>query len=249
MPALPRLATQSIAGGRPYQEDTVLARTLPDGRVLVAVADGMGGHAAGEVASALAIETLEGAVLGGAPLDRAVRLANRRVWEGGQVPGRRGMGTTLVALLLGTDGHYQVANVGDSRAYLLSGGTIRRITEDHSYLEEAIRSGYPRDVALAPSWRNALTRALGVEPSVEVDLFGPFPAEPATVVLLCSDGLYKSLDDDALARIHGQQAADPQAAADTLVKASLDAGSDDNISVALVDFGAAGASAGAGGDG
>jgi len=99
--------------------------------------------------------------------------------------------------------------------------------------------------AFAPRWRNALTRALGIERSVEVDLFGPFPAEPATVLLLCSDGLYKSLDDDALARIHGQ-AADPQSAADTLVRTAFEAGSDDNISVAILDFGATGAGAGAG---
>ena len=141
----PRLAIESIAGQRPYQEDAVLARSLSDGRVLVAVADGMGGHAAGEVASALALETLVSTLEDGKGLDVAFRLANREVHEKAHEPGKQGMGTTLVAALV-EEGEYFIANVGDSRGYLISGDGIRQLTEDHSFVAEAM-GGLTSDVA------------------------------------------------------------------------------------------------------
>src|SRR3990172_10973990 len=94
-----RLATESIAGRRPYQEDAVDTRTLSDGRILVAVADGMGGHAAGEVASALALETLKASLEAGIELGEAFRLANQQVHTKSKEPGKQGMGTTMVAVL------------------------------------------------------------------------------------------------------------------------------------------------------
>ena len=232
----PRLATESIAGLRPYQEDAVLSQTLSDGRILLAVADGMGGHAAGEVASALALETLVGAVEDGQALDEAFRLANEQVYEKAKEPGKQGMGTTLVAMLLDDDG-YALANVGDSRGYLLSEAGTSRITEDHSFVAEALKRGQSEEEALASQWKDALTRSIGTDAEVEVDVFGPFPVEENTAVLLCSDGLYKTLRDSDLGDLFGQSGG-PRGAAQSLVSAAYERGSDDNISVAIAEFGA-----------
>ena len=231
----PRLAIESIAGLRPYQEDAVLSETLPDGRILVAVADGMGGHAAGEVASALALKTLSEAVQQGSALDDAFRLANERVHAKAREPGKQGMGTTLVAMLLDGDS-YQIANVGDSRGYLVTGEGARRITEDHSFVTEAIKRGQSEEEAMASQWKDVLTRCIGTEAEVEVDLFGPFPVDPDTAVLLCSDGLYKVLSDADLGGMF-LESGGPRGAAQSLVANAYEAGSDDNISVAIAEFG------------
>ena len=235
MPNQPRLAVESIAGQRPYQEDSVLAETLADGRMLAAVADGMGGHAAGEVASALALETLNEAVNERQGLGDAFRLANSRVHGMASEPGKQGMGTTLVAVLV--DGNeYTVANVGDSRAYLISRGGIRRLTEDHSFVAEAMKRGQSEEEAMATPWRDALTRSIGTDGEVEVDVFGPFPIEPDSAFLICSDGLYKTLTDEQLNELFGVSSG-ARGAAQSLVTAAFDNGSDDNISVAIVEYG------------
>ncbi len=231
----PRLAVESIAGLRPYQEDAVLSETLPDGRTLMAVADGMGGHAAGEVASALALETLSDAVKQGRPLDDAFRLANERVHVKARDPGKQGMGTTLVAMLLDGDS-YQIANVGDSRCYLVDADGARQITEDHSFVTEAIKRGQSEEQAMASQWKDVLTRCIGTETEVEVDLFGPFPVDPNTAILLCSDGLYKVLSDTDLSGMFAKSGG-PRGAAQSLVANAYEAGSDDNISVAIAEFG------------
>ena len=230
-----RLATESIAGRRPYQEDAVVTRTLSDGRTLIAVADGMGGHAAGEVASALALETLVAEMDKGTPMDEAFRFANMAVNAKSREPGKQGMGTTLVAMVLG-GGEYRVANVGDSRAYLLTRSGIRQISDDHSYVVEAMKRGQSEEEALSSQWKNALTRSIGTDGDVTVDVFGPFPVEPNTAVMLCSDGLYKSLSDADLRRVFGQSGG-PKGAAQALVASAFEAGSDDNITVALAEFG------------
>lgn len=235
MPEQPRLAVESIAGLRPYQEDAVLSETLPDGRTLLAVADGMGGHAAGEVASALALETLLEAVQEGRALDEAFRLANERVHVKAREPGKQGMGTTLVAMLLDGDS-YEIANVGDSRCYVISGDGIERITEDHSFVTEAMKRGQTEEEATASQWRDVLTRCIGTELEVEVDLFGPFPVGPNTALLLCSDGLYKVLSDADLGGMFAKSGG-PRGAAQSLVANAYEAGSDDNISVAIAEFG------------
>ncbi|MDP2954807.1 MAG: protein phosphatase 2C domain-containing protein [Longimicrobiales bacterium] len=231
----PRLAQHSIPGRRPYQEDSIHADTLSDGRILVAVADGMGGHAAGEVASALALETLKASLEAGIELGEAFRLANQQVHTKSKEPGKQGMGTTMVAVLLDED-QYLVANVGDSRGYLLSGDGIRRITQDHSFVAEAMKRGQSEEEATASQWRDALTRAIGTDASVEVDVFGPFPVEKNAAFLLCSDGLYKTLKDADLRGIFGRSGG-PKGAAQTLVAAAYDRGSDDNISVVIAEFG------------
>jgi len=230
-----RLATESIAGQRPYQEDAVVTEVLSDGRTLVAVADGMGGHAAGEVASALALETLVEALQKGVAMDEAFRMANRAVHLKSREPGKQGMGTTMVAMVL-DDTQYQIANVGDSRAYHITGSGIRQISEDHSYVAEAMKRGQSEEEATNSQWKNALTRSIGTDEEVAVDLFGPFPVEPNTAVMLCSDGLYKSLTDGDLRRVFGQSGG-PKGAAQSMVTTAYEAGSDDNITVALAEFG------------
>jgi len=231
----PRLAAESIAGLRPYQEDSVLTRTLPDGRTLLAVADGMGGHAAGEVASALALEVLEEAVTGGTPLGEAFALANRGVHAKSREPGKAGMGTTMVAMLLDGDS-YELANVGDSRGYLLTGEGIRQITEDHSFVAEAIKRGQSEEEALQSKWRDALTKSIGTDAETTADVFGPFVVEANMAVVLCSDGCYKTLRNPDLLDVY-LKSGGPRGAAQSLVSEAYDRGSDDNITVAIAEFG------------
>lgn len=232
---VPRLAKESIAGRRPYQEDSIYLDTLADGRTLVAVADGMGGHAAGEVASALALEEVVEALGAGKSLEEAFRLANHSVYEKAKQPGKLGMGTTLVAALLDGDA-FHVANVGDSRCYLVSAEGIRQLSRDHSFMAEALKRGQTEEEVLASQWKDALTRSVGTDEDVEVDVFGPFPAEASTALMLCSDGLYKALPDERLHRIF-QGSSGPRGAARALVSGAFEAGSDDNISVAIAEFG------------
>lgn len=231
----PRLATESIAGLRPYQEDSVLTLVLPDGRTLVAVADGMGGHAAGEVASALALETLVAEVTGGTPLGEAFARANQEVHAKSREPGKAGMGTTLVAMLL-DGGSYEVANVGDSRGYLMTGDGIKQITEDHSFVAEAMKRGQSEEEALNSKWKDALTKSIGTDDEVTADVFGPFPVDPNTAVMLCSDGCYKTLRNDDLWDIFVKSGG-PRGAAQSLVSEAYDRGSDDNITVAIAEWG------------
>ena len=230
-----RLATESIAGLRPYQEDAVITQTLSDGQILVAVADGMGGHAAGEVASALALETLVASLEADQPLGEAFRLANKAVHAKSKEPGKQGMGTTLVAMLLGEDG-YQMANVGDSRGYFLTGDEIRPLTEDHSFVAEAVKRGEPEEEVLQSKWKDALTRSIGTAAEVEVDVFGPFEVEENSAVLLCSDGLYKTLTDTDLRELFVRSSG-PRGASQSLVSNAFERGSDDNITVAIAEFG------------
>lgn len=232
-----RSATTTIQGLRPSNQDAVLDLKLPDGRHVVAVADGMGGHRSGEVASALALEVLARELVAGARLRDAMLTANAEVYaEANRDPGCAGMGTTLIALLR-IDAVYQIANVGDSRAYRVDRHGIRRISRDHSFAEEAASTSLmdAEEIARSP-WRNALTRSVGTQESVEVDLYGPFEiaGRPHTI-LLCSDGLYRGLSDEA-AWQYLMAAPDPATGARSLVDLALRHGSDDNISVAVVEF-------------
>jgi PPM family protein phosphatase len=231
----PRLAKESIQGRRPYQEDSFYLGTLTDGRTLVAVADGMGGHAAGEVASALAIEELVGALNAGEDLQAAFVRANSSVHAKAQEPGKLGMGTTLVAALVEGDS-FRLANIGDSRCYLVSAEAIRQLSHDHSFAAEALERGQTHEEVLASHWKDALTRSVGTDPEVEVDVFGPFPVEAATALLLCSDGLYKSLSDDRLHQLF-LASSGPRGATRGLVTGSFEAGSDDNITCVIAEFG------------
>jgi len=224
-------------GRRKSNQDAVVLQTLPSGAELVAIADGMGGHLAGEIASALALEALVSELEAGASLRDAVTTANTRVHAQSQAhPERQGMGTTLVALLR-SGSTYEIANVGDSRAYRVDEEGISRLTDDHSFVAEAIREGTmsPEEAARSP-WRNALTRAIGTDPVVEVDLLGPLEIEPPHVVLLCTDGLYRTVDDDVI-REYMLSEDDLGAVVGTLAALAFRRGSDDNISVAAAEFG------------
>ncbi len=225
-------AKTDVGRGRPANEDTFLVDH--DDR-LYAVADGMGGHRAGEVASATAIDALQAAFAGGAALDEAVEAANAAVFEMASANlDMRGMGTTLTAAALLDDHRVLLGHVGDSRAYLMRDGAVTRITEDHSLVEQLVREGRlsPEEASSHPQ-KAIITRALGIDPEVEVDTY-PVDLRPGDRLLLCSDGLTNMVADTAIAGILSRQP-DPQQAAEQLVDMANDAGGDDNITVVVID--------------
>ena len=208
--------------------------------VLFAVADGVGGHQAGEVASQTSIETLEEEFREPTTdgLVAAVQAANEAVWRLAQSKAeQRGMGTTLTALaLVEDDGEEQLAvtNVGDSRAYLFQRGELVQITEDHSLVGELVREGrLTQEEAHVHPQRSIITRALGMEPEIEVDSWQLLPYR-GDRVLLCSDGLTNEVSDERIASTL-RQLQDPQEAARDLVRQARAAGGNDNITVVVVD--------------
>lgn len=217
---------------------------------LYAVADGMGGHAAGEVASATAVKALRAAFeasdqRSAETLLNAARAANRAVWEQAQSHrSMRGMGTTLVALAViehqdGTNG-LAVVHIGDSRAYLLRERTFSQLTVDHSLVQELVNDGQISEAqAAVHPQRHVLTRALGVEPSVEVDLMAIDPRH-ADRYLLCSDGLSREASDEEIASVL-ERHRDPSEAARELVRLANSRGGSDNVTVVVVDVLADGA--------
>jgi protein phosphatase len=208
---------------------------------LFAVADGMGGAAAGEVASSTAINTLREAFsAAGKPtpdvLMRAAQAANRAVWEQAEAnPEMRGMGTTLVALAkVDTPAKLAIINVGDSRLYRLHDGDLQQVTLDHNLVAELVAEGrLSKAEAEFHPRRNIMTRALGVEPDVPVDLF-EVDAEPEDRFLLCSDGLSDRVSDDFIASVL-RRLADPDEAAAELVEEANLRGGNDNITVVIID--------------
>src|SRR5664280_668111 len=208
---------------------------------LFAVADGMGGHAGGEVAARLAVDTLTHAFSSkptGAGLSDAVSEANRVVFEHSiESPDLRGLGTTMTAAaLVNEDGRDVIAlvNVGDSRSYRFHDGELDQITVDHSLAEEMVRSGEisESEAAVHPH-RHILTRALGVGEDVAVDLWRVQPSR-GDRYLLCSDGLTNELDESQIAGVLATES-DPQVAADLLVRAARTHGGSDNITVVVID--------------
>ena len=234
--------------GRTNNEDRYL---VADG--LWVVADGVGGHAGGEVAAGLAVEVI-GANFDAAssrPLASAIELANRAVWDrAGSDPELHGMATTITAVaLLEPDGAAQlnVANVGDSRTYLLREGELTQLSIDHSQVAEMVRDGLiSRAEAARHPYRHVVTRVLGMDSEVSVDTWDLTPAS-GDRFLLCSDGLIDEIDDPSIAEIlkEGHPA---QATVDHLVTAALDHGGSDNVTIVLVDVVAVDEAAGAGGD-
>lgn len=232
-----RAATHSARGRRTVNQDAVAAVVLEGGAELVAVADGMGGHRAGEVASARALEALQTALTLDPDLVRAVQYANTQVLEAANAePEFRGMGTTLVALLQQGD-TYRIANVGDSRAYRVDARGIRQITRDHSFVAEAVGSGeLTLQDAERSRWRHAVTRSLGMDGELEVDSYGPYGAGEAHAILLCTDGVHRFLSEAALQEVIGRSATAADAVC-ALVEAAHERGSDDNMSAALIQLG------------
>ncbi len=209
---------------------------------LVAVADGMGGHAGGEVAATTAIEALRSSFVRNRSVKgllAAVEQANRAVYDQ-SVNDRslRGMGTTLTAAAVvhqRSGDKVVIVNVGDSRAYLLDGSGFARLTEDHSLVEEMVRRGEltPEEAAVHPH-RHIVTRALGIDEDIEVDAWELEPQQGARL-LLCSDGLTNELDDGELAEILGDRMP-PEQTAQVLVERALAHGGSDNVTVVVVDL-------------
>ena len=204
---------------------------------LFVVADGMGGHAAGEVASEIAVNT----ILELAPdhadaeaLGHAVEEANRDIINAALAgEGREGMGTTVTAAILERD-KLVIAQVGDSRAYLLHNGELTQLTRDHSLMANLIEAGQitPEEARFHPN-RSVITRALGNDPDTLPDLY-EINVEDGDRLLLCSDGLYSMLEDDEIAAVM-RRVSDPQRCASTLVNGAIAAGGHDNITVIVAD--------------
>ena len=223
---------------------------------LYVVADGMGGHVAGEVASRVAVEAIETFIQETASVDRnrtwpfpfdpdltlegnrlksAFRLANRKIASTiADAQDLRGMATTASALLSGPDGAC-VAHVGDSRVYVLRDGRLEQITHDHSWVEEQVRAGTLTPTAARQHpWRNVVTRALsgGEDPEVDVTPVRPAPSER---YLLCSDGLFSVVGDDRIAEILADRGSTLEQISSRLVEAANAAGGPDNITVLVLE--------------
>jgi PPM family protein phosphatase len=257
MTALPSLtwAVRSDPGlKRTSNEDS--HSTRPDVG-LFAVADGMGGHVAGEVASRVAVEAIEAFIQETAGADKnrtwpfpfdpsvsleanrlraAFRLANRKIASAiADSQDLRGMATTASAVLLGPHGA-SVAHVGDSRVYVLRAGKLEQITHDHSWVEEQVRAGTLTPTAARQHpWRNVVTRALsgGEDPEVDVTDIVPRPGER---YLLCSDGLFTVVPDTRIAELLGDMKASLDSIARALVAAANDAGGPDNITALILQI-------------
>jgi protein phosphatase len=208
---------------------------------LFAIADGMGGARAGEVAAGIAAAALkEGrqTVTDEATLEAVIEEANRRVWQRSlSDPGTSGMGTTVtVAFVDATEERVVFGQVGDSRAYRLRGDELEQVTTDHSLVAELVRSGVltPEEAERHPQ-RSAITRAVGTESAIEADVFA-MKAEPGDLFLLCSDGLTDMLGADDIAATILAADRDPEAAGDALVAAANARGGEDNITVVLFEL-------------
>jgi PPM family protein phosphatase len=238
---------------RTHNEDAFLL--LPE-EALYCVADGMGGHASGEVAARIAVEEMaEFFRLTGRDEDATwpyrldprktydenrlitgVKLANLRIHDRARTDERlHGMGTTIVAAAFPREGNAAlVGHVGDSRAYLFRRGDLRQLTEDHSLLNEHLKahSLSPAEIKAFPH-KNVILRALGMKPTVEVDV-DRVPLEVSDVLLLCSDGLSSMVADAVIAEVLRATHGDLRLAVAELVKAANDAGGADNVTVVAV---------------
>ena len=218
---------------RGHTEDSFLLQAP-----LFVVSDGMGGHAAGEVARSIAVETVgreAPATADDVLLGAAVESANRNVIEAAeQGIGKPGMGCTATAVIIEKN-LLAVAHVGDSRAYVLREGTLVRITHDHSYVEELVDSGQiTADEARTHPSRSIITRALGSDPDMYADHFS-LEVNDGDRIILCSDGLSSMVPDSEIESL-AVSSATPKQAADNLVAAALTAGGADNVTVVVVDI-------------
>jgi PPM family protein phosphatase len=222
-----------IGRARELNEDSYMVQDP-----LFAVADGVGGHLGGEVASSMAIEALD-ALDGSDGLMQAlvdeIQKANRRVLEKGQGdPALQGMGTTLTVLMVeGEKAH--VAHVGDSRAYLLRDGSLKQLTEDHTLVQRMVAEGRisPEEAGRHPQ-RSILTRAIGLDEDVPVEQL-TLDVHGGDRLLLCTDGLTDMIGDELIQAVLETER-DPQAVSDRLVEEANRAGGEDNITVVVVDF-------------
>ncbi len=245
--------TTDVGRKRAHNEDSL---SISDDLGLYLVADGMGGHNAGEVASSTAVETVTSFVhrftgdkdvtTSLSPdteisqkadvLVSAVRLANRQV----SIRAREkyeyvGMGTTIVAIFIEEDTAH-IANVGDSRAYLIRNSKIKQLTTDHSWINEQIQKQIiPKEDARNHRWRNVITRALGNKPDVEIDLVS-VDLKSGDLLLLCTDGLSGMLEDNEQFQIISRSKGNLEKACKDLINAANERGGLDNITVILLKF-------------
>lgn len=229
-------AKTDVGRVREGNEDSYLANDP-----LFVIADGMGGHLAGDVASATAIEVIQERtddIRADDPqtLAATVKEANRAIWsKAGDDPSLRGMGTTCTLVLL--DGATaQIAHVGDSRAYLFHDGELKQVTEDHTLVGRMVREGrlQPEEAERHPQ-RSIITRALGVDEEVEVDLL-TLDLTEGDRLLVCSDGLSSMLSHGSIEETLAETS-DAQSAAELLVERANEAGGEDNITVVVIDVG------------
>lgn len=226
---------------RKLNQDYVFTSEIPVGKLanLFIVADGMGGHNAGDYASKYTVETIVEEIeksKDSSPvkvLEKAIKRANTHIRQKSQESaGLNGMGTTVVAATI-RDGEMCVANVGDSRLYVIN-QEIKQITEDHSLVEEMVRmGGIRREQARSHPKKNIITRAIGAEDELEIDFF-QVKLEKGDFVLLCSDGLTNMIEDEEIRMIlQGQR--DIVEKAEALVATANNNGGKDNIAVILIE--------------
>jgi protein phosphatase len=239
-------AATSVGRVRTMNEDAYLVQ---EDRGLFVVCDGMGGAAAGEVASQLAIETIGAFVRNGAigkdtqrgfqprttGLGKAVEEANRAIIERARSDSAQaGMGTTVVATWIG-DGLASIAHVGDSRLYVRNASGFEALTRDHSLVEAQVQAGLiNREQSLKSENQNILLRALGREPDVGIEL-GEATIAVGDRFLLCSDGLTRTVTDEGLAAALDRFAGDPQGACDHLIATANENGGPDNVTAVVVE--------------
>jgi serine/threonine protein phosphatase PrpC len=246
-------ALTDVGRKRKGNEDSLIAN--PEQRLFV-VADGMGGHAAGEVASKVAVDSInefvcltggdeeitwpfgldDGISYDGNRLKTSVRYANRKVLEAVKEKAEyEGMATTVAAILV--DGATaNIAHVGDSRVYLFREGELQQLTSDHSWVNEQLQSGIiSAEQARGHPLRNVVTRALGGKVDLQVDMQAQ-PMEPGDMLLVCSDGLTTMVPDEEIARVLAEAGGDIEVAAPNLVNTANTRGGEDNISVVLLQF-------------
>jgi serine/threonine protein phosphatase PrpC len=203
---------------------------------LFAVADGMGGAKAGEIASRLAAAAVREEEGERVDVGGLIQTANRRVFERSRDDASAsGMGTTMTVALVEND-HVTIGHVGDSRAYRLRGDELEQLTEDHSLVAELVRSGRlsPEEAEMHPQ-RSVITRALGTEADVDVDTF-TVDALPGDVFLLCSDGLTTMVEDERIVDVVGENRADLERAAKQLISDANRSGGEDNVTVVFFDI-------------
>jgi protein phosphatase len=230
-----RFAARTDVGKvREGNEDSYLVR-----EPVFVVADGMGGHLAGDVASQIAVDVItEETERGDGDKDAlvsAIKRANAEIFEKSQNdPNLSGMGTTCTMVVV-AGSEARVAHVGDSRAYILRDGTLTQLTDDHTLVNRMVKEGRlrPEDADRHPQ-RSIITRALGVDANVKVD-YRTLQLKQGDRLLLCSDGLTSMISAGSIQRVLGE-AADPEMAADDLVRLANDAGGEDNITVVIIDF-------------
>ncbi len=234
--SLGQRAAVSDAGRRRRRNEDSFVLEPP----LFAVADGMGGAQAGEIASRIAASVLRdsGSQEGDDAVVALIQEANRRVFEAAaKDEARSGMGTTMTAALV-QDGAVRIGHVGDSRAYRIRQGRLEQLTEDHSLVAELVRSGrLSQAEADVHPQRSVITRVLGTDPDVDVDAFS-VETQPGDVFMLCSDGLTSMVDDQTILGIVERNRSDLRSAAQSLVDAANKGGGEDNITVVVFEIGA-----------